>query len=139
MKRKFKKGRSPLLILPATMLLIALHTRAQQPAAAARPIHEFSLAEAIDFSAKNSVLVKNALLDYQIQVQSNRATTSQALPQITGNLGVTDYIQIPTTLIPGEFIGQPGTDIPVKFGLKWNQTGGITLQQGLFDGQVFVG
>jgi outer membrane protein len=140
MNRKFKKGRSLRLILPATLLLIALHTRAQQPAAtAARPIHEFSLAEAVDYSAKNSVLVKNALLDYQIQQQSNRATTSQALPQVTGNLGVTDYIQIPTTLIPGEFVGQPGTFIPLKFGTKWNSTGGVTLSQVLFDGQVFVG
>jgi outer membrane protein len=140
MNRKFKKGRGLRLFLPATLLLIALHTRAQQPGAtAARPIHEFSLAEAIDYSAKNSVLVKNALLDYQIQVQSNRATTSQALPQVTGNLGVTDYIQIPTTLIPGEFVGQPGTFIPLKFGTKWNSTGGVTLQQVLFDGQVFVG
>jgi outer membrane protein len=141
MNRKFKKGRSLRLILPATLLLIALNTRAQQPAAtAARPIHEFSLAEAIDYSAKNSVLVKNALLDYQIQVQSNRATTSQALPQVTGNLGITDYIQIPTTLIPGQFFGgQPGTFTPVKFGTKWNSTGGVTLSQVLFDGQVFVG
>jgi outer membrane protein len=139
MNRKFKKGR-PRLILPATLLLIALNTHAQQPAAtAARPIHEFSLAEAVDYSAKNSVLVKNALLDYQIQQQSNRATTSQALPQVTGNLGVTDYIQIPTTLIPGEFVGQPGTFIPLKFGTKWNSTGGVTLSQVLFDGQVFVG
>jgi outer membrane protein len=140
MNRKFKKGRRLRLILPATLLLIALHIRAQQPSAtAARPIHEFSLAEAVDYSAKNSVLVKNALLDYQIQQQSNRATTSQALPQVTGNLGVTDYIQIPTTLIPGEFVGQPGTFIPLKFGTKWNSTGGVTLSQVLFDGQVFVG
>jgi outer membrane protein len=140
MNRKFEKGRSQLLILPATLLLLAIQLRAQQPAAApARVIHEFSLAEAVDYAAKNSVLVKNALLDYQIQVQSNRATTSQALPQITGNLGVTDYIQIPTTLIPGEFVGQPGTFIPLKFGTKWNSTGGVTLQQVLFDGQVFVG
>jgi outer membrane protein len=140
MNRKFEKGRSLLLILPATLLLLAIQSRAQQPvAAAARPIHELSLAQAVDYAAKNSVLVKNALLDYQIQVQSNRATTSQALPQVTGNLGITDYIQIPTTLIPGEFINQPGTFIPVKFGTKWNSTGGVTLQQVLFDGQVFVG
>ena len=141
MNRKFKKGRRSLLILPtAILLLLATQTRAQQAAAtAARPIHEFSLAEAVDYAAKNSVLVKNALLDYQIQQQSNRATTSQALPQVTGNLGVTDYIQIPTTLIPGEFVGQPGTFIPLKFGTKWNSTGGVTLSQVLFDGQVFVG
>jgi outer membrane protein len=144
MDRKFKKGRDLLRctmhgILPVILLLLVSGLRAQQPAGAAPPVYEFSLPQAIDFASKNSVFVKNALLDYQIQVQSNRATTSQALPQVTGNLGITDYIQIPTTLIPGVFFGQPGTDIPVKFGLQWNNTGGVTLQQVLFDGQVFVG
>src|ERR1700753_3745488 len=146
MNRKLSKGRSlpgrlAGTILPAVFLLLVTDLRAQQtaPAGQGPQLHEFSLTQAIDFATKNSVFVKNALLDYQIQVQSNRATTSQALPQISGNLGITDFIQIPTTLIPGEFIGQPGTYLPVKFGLKWNQTGGVTLQQVLFDGQVFVG
>ena len=100
----------------------------QQPGAGPQ-IHELSLAQAVDYATNNSVLVKNALLDYQIQEQSNRATTSQALPQITANLGLTDYIQIPTTLIPGEFVNQPGTFIPLKFGTQYNATGGITLKQ----------
>jgi outer membrane protein TolC len=120
-------------LLGIPLLLVVFNLRAQQ-------IHDFSLAQAIDFASKNSVPVKNALLDYQIQVQSNRATTSQALPQISGNLGWTDYIQIPTTLIPAEFTGgQPGTFIPLKFGTQYNTTAGVTLTQILFDGQVFVG
>jgi len=128
-------------LLSITLLLVALDLRAQQSSSAGQPpqAHDFSIAQAIDYASKNSVLVKNALLDYQIQVQSNRATTSQALPQITGNLGLTDYIQIPTTLIPGEFVNQPGTFIPLKFGTQYNATGGVTLTQILFDGQVFVG
>jgi len=153
MDTMFKKGPGYLrcimcAIVGAALLLLAGDLSAQQSAAAPSPgatppaatqVHEFSLAQAIDYAGKNSAYVKNALLDYQIQVQSNRATTSQALPQVTGNLGITDYIQIPTTLIPGEFIGQPGTYLPVKFGLQWNSTGGVTLQQVIFDGQVFVG
>lgn len=107
--------------------------------AQAPQIHEFSLAQAIDYAGKNSVMVKNALLDLQIQEQSNRATTSQALPQITGNAGITDNLQIPTQLVPGEFIGQPGTYFPVQFGTQWNSNYGVTLKQILFDGQVFVG
>jgi len=111
------------------------------PGAAQGPqIHEFSLAQTIDFASKNSVMVKNALLDYQIQEQSNRATTSQALPQITGALGLVDNVKIPTTLIPGEFVGQPaGTFVPLQFGTQYNANAGITLKQVLFDGQVFVG
>jgi outer membrane protein len=134
--------------LAATCLLLASAAWAQQSSPAAAPaqnpsepaLHEFSLPQAIDFAAKNSVIVKNALLDYQIQQQSNRATTSQALPQISASLGLTDYLQIPTTLIPGEFVGQPaGTFLPLKFGTQYNTSGGVTLTQVLFNGQVFVG
>ena len=151
MNRKFNKRRSSLRgilrsFLAAASLLLVLNIRAQQQATASSSanqpaqIHTFSLQQAIDYAAKNSVIVKNALIDYQIQQQSNRATVSQALPQITGNLGLTDYIQIPTTLIPGEFVGQPaGTFLPLKFGTQYNATGGVTLKQVLFDGQVFVG
>ena len=114
------------------LLLLVVNLRAQQ-------VHDLTLTQTIDYSTKNSVLVKNALLDYQIQEQSNHATTSQALPQITGNLGWTDYVQIPTTVLPGEFFGQPGKFVPVKFGTQYNSTAGVTLTQILFDGQVFVG
>jgi outer membrane protein len=151
MNRKFNNRRSSLRgilrsFLAAASLLLVLEMHAQQRETASSStnqpaqIHTFSLQQAIDYAAKNSVIVKNALIDYQIQQQSNRATVSQALPQVTGNLGLTDYLQIPTTLIPGEFVGQPsGTFLPLKFGTQYNATGGVTLKQVLFDGQVFVG
>jgi outer membrane protein len=110
------------------------------PGMAQPVVHQFSVKQAIEYGSKNSVMVKNALLDYLIQEQSNRATTSQALPQVNGNIGFTDNTQIPTTLIPGEFVGQPnGTFVPVQFGTQYNSTFGVTLKQIIFDGQVFVG
>src|SRR5450631_3942469 len=103
-------------------------------------VHSFSLKQAIDFAAQNSANVKNALLDYQIQEQSNRATTSAALPQIDGSAGITDYFQVPTSVFPGSFVNQPNIKLlPVAFGTKYNANYGITLKQVLFDGQVFVG
>jgi outer membrane protein TolC len=130
-----------MLAFPALTAWTQQAPNGQAPGAAQDPqLHEFSLTQAIDYAAKNSVMVKNALLDLQIQQQSNRATTSQALPQITGSLGLTDNVKIPTTLIPGEFIGQPaGTFVPLQFGTQYNTNAGITLKQVLFDGQVFVG
>ncbi len=109
---------------------------AQAPGA----IHEFSIQQAVEYAHKNNVQVKNALLDIAIQRQSNRDITSAALPNVSGSLGVTDYVKIPTSLIPGEIFGQPaGTYIPVQFGTKYNSTASIQLQQLLFDGQVFIG
>jgi outer membrane protein len=129
------------------LLLLTMGLHAQQPLGSTSapptqpPLHEFSLPQAIDYAGKNSVIVKNALLDYEIQEQSNRATTSQALPQITGGAGFTQYIQVPVTPVPGGLF--PGTIAgkvyPFPFGVTYNSSANITLKQVLFDGQVFVG
>lgn len=146
MNRKFNKRRKGLAIAG---LLLVLNASAQQslpgatassPAGKTPQVHDFSLTQTIDYAAKNSVIVRNALLDYQIQEQSNRATTSQALPQITGSLGITDNLQIPVVIVPGSFASPPQQGlIPFKFGTQYNSNGGVTLKQVLFDGQVFVG
>jgi outer membrane protein TolC len=102
--------------------------------------HEFSIQQAVEYAHKNNMQVKNALLNIQSQQQTNREITSGALPNITGTANLTKYIDIPTSLIPGEIFGQPaGTYIPVQFGTKYNSTLGLQLQQTLFDGQVFIG
>jgi outer membrane protein TolC len=106
----------------------------------AQEIHRLSVKQAIEYGTLHNVLVKNAGLDYKAQEQVNRGVTSQALPQVTGTLGVTDNVIIPTTLIPGEFVGQPtGTFVPVQFGTQYNSYATVTLKQTLFDGQVLVG
>lgn len=102
--------------------------------------HEFTIQQALEYAHRNNVQVKNALLNIESQKQTNREITSAALPNITGSVNMTKYIDIPTSLIPGEiFGGAPGSFIPVQFGTKYNSTAGINLQQTLFDGQVFVG
>lgn len=101
--------------------------------------HEFTIQQAVDYARKNNVQVKNALLNIQSQQQTNREITAAALPTVKGSIGLTDYINIPTSLLPGEIFGQPaGTYIPVKFGTKYNSTANIQLEQLLFDGQVFI-
>lgn len=103
-------------------------------------IHAFTAKQAVDYALKNAVQVKNALLDIKIQEQTNKGITAMALPQINGNVGLNDYLSIPTSLIPAEFTGGPaGTYLPIKFGTKYNANYGANLQQLLFDGQVFVG
>lgn len=103
------------------------------------PIHEFSLEQALSYGFKNNVQVKNSLLDLQVQMEVNRGITSAAFPQVKATGSFTDNIKIPVSLVPGEFFGQPGTFVPLQFGVKYNATGGIELNQLLFDGQVFVG
>lgn len=102
--------------------------------------YALSVQQTVDFGAKNNVQVKNALLNLQIQQQTNRGITAAALPNLSANGSFTDYINIPTSLLPGEFFGQPaGTYIPVKFGTKYNASSSVKLEQLLFDGQIFIG
>lgn len=171
MNRKFEKGRSLLRggaysILSAALLLSAPCLHAQQPMPrqqerSAPQIYALSVTEAVALADKNNAQVKNALLDYEIQEQTNRNITASAYPQLSGNLGTTYYPDIPVQSFPN-FIaqatygvltqegvkngsGQPivaPTDfglITAGFGTKWNATGGFNFSQVLFDGQVFVG
>lgn len=101
--------------------------------------NEFNVKQAADYGVKNSVAVRNSLIDIQIQKQTNREITAAAFPQVNASGTFQDFIDIPTSLLPGEIIGQPGTRFPVKFGTKYNATGSVDASQLLFDGQVFIG
>ena len=142
-----------------SLLLISLFVLTAQ--AGAQTINSFSVKQAADYAKKNSVQVKNALLDILIQKQTNRDITSIALPQINGNGSLTRNIDIPVQVVP-DFIspatykvlvdngvkdgnGQPINypaggfgNLPFQFGTPWNANVGVTLSQIVFDGQVFI-
>jgi outer membrane protein TolC len=104
-----------------------------------KPVYAFSLADAVSYAQKNNAQVKNSLLDIDIQIQTNKEIASAALPTIGSNLSATNFLTIPTSLLPGQiFGGAAGTFIPVQFGTKYNSTYGINFNQILFDGQVFI-
>ncbi|MBS1665695.1 MAG: TolC family protein [Bacteroidetes bacterium] len=162
MNRTLKKGRA--LLVALLLLLLITSSRAQPPAStqsSAPQVYSLSIKEAVAFADKNNVQVKNSLLDYQIQEQTNRGITSAAYPQLSGTLGTTYYPNIPVQSFPN-FIAQAtygvltqegvknGSGQPIQspsdfglitagFGTKWNASGGVSFSQILFDGQVFVG
>ena len=120
------------------LLLIAIANLAQAQDTS-KAVYAFSLDQCVEFAHKNNVQVKNALLAIDVQNQTNREIAGAALPTISTNLSGTDYTKIPTSLLPGQiFGGAPGTFIPVQFGTKFNANYGASIQQLLFDGQVFI-
>ena len=127
------KSRNKILTVAIGLLLSGGSLQAQQ-------VNKFTVQQAVDYAKKNSVQVKNALLDYKIQQQTNREITAVAYPQLNASGTFNDFLNIPTSLIPAAFTGgAAGTFIPVKFGTKYNVSGGFDVSQLLFDGQVFVG
>ena len=123
--------------------------------------YEFSVQQAVAFAQKNNVQVKNALLAIQAQMQTNKEITASALPTISGSIVANHFPNVAVQTLPnfispatyqvlvnegvkdgnGNPIQMPGDFgfIAAQFGTKWNSTVGVSLQQLLFDGQVFIG
>lgn len=140
--------------LTAAVLLFGLLVQAQQRV-------ELSARQAADYARKNSVQVKNALLDVRIQQQTNKEITASAYPQLNASGNVNYYPNVGVQTFPnfiaagtygvlsdegvvnssGQAIKAPADFgfIQAQFGTKFVNTVGASLQQLLFDGQVFVG
>ena len=118
--------------------------------------YELTVKEAVELAYKNVVELKNAQLDYKIQEAKNKEITGQALPQVTGNVVGSKYLQIPTILFPQSDQGiydvlvnegllptgskaPPPTFQQLSFQQPWNLNAGATLTQLLFQPDVFVG
>lgn len=128
--------------------------------AAAQQKYEMTVREAVDLAYKNVVELKNAQIDYQIQVAKNREILGQAYPQLNGSAGANYYMKLPVLLFPDATStavyqilkdeGVSGNNGPinkvpdptlrqVSFQQPWNLNVGATLTQLLFQPDVFVG
>lgn len=157
MKKVINRIATPLMVLFFLPVLV----KAQPPGKTVATKHEFSVQQAVDYALKNNVNVKNALLDVEIQVQQNREYTAGAYPHINANLNTTFNPNVATQVIPN-FISpstyqvlidegvKDGNGNPIvmpndfgfiaaQFGTKFSANAGISLNQIIFDGQVFVG
>lgn len=99
----------------------------------------FNLQQAINYAQQHQTAILNAQIDEQIAKNTVKQTIGIGLPQLSGNANFQDFIKLPTSLLPGEFFDKPGTFIPVKFGVKYNSTLGLELNQLVFDGSYLVG
>lgn len=123
--------------------------------------HEFTIAQCVDYAKNNNAQIKNAFTDYKIQEQVNRGVTAAAYPQIVASIGTQINPNVGVQVFPN-FIAagvygvltnegvKDGSGNPIQspadfgyinaqFGSKWQASAGLSLQQILFDGQVFVG
>ena len=94
-----------------------------------------TLKEALNYALQNSVNVRKAKLDIDGGRYKTQEVRAQALPQITGNAGLT-YNPIIGKLVAD--LGN-GTVQSIQLGQKWNSSAGLQLSQQLFNQQVFTG
>jgi outer membrane protein len=124
--------------------------------ASAQNKYELTVRDAVELAYKNVIELKNANVDYKLQKELNREIVGRALPQISASLGTQYYIQVPQVLFPQSSQGvydvlvnekllpqgtkaPPPTVVPFSFQQPWNMSTGATVQQLLFQPDVFVG
>ncbi|HEY0667179.1 MAG TPA: TolC family protein [Sphingobacteriaceae bacterium] len=101
--------------------------------------YTFTLNEAINYALDHQTSVLNAKIDEEIAQNTVKQTVGIGLPRVSSTFDFSDYLKVPTSLLPGEIFGQPGTQIPVQFGVKYQSSAGVRLDQLLFDGTYIVG
>ncbi len=139
--------------------LLQLTIKAQQPQ---QPqVYQISAKDAVDIAFKNLADLKNARLDYKAAEARNKEFTGLALPQVTGSLQGNHYLTLPLIQFPdGSEIQiydvlrqegvKDGSGNPItktgefnyrnfSFITPWNVNAGLSVNQLLFEPQVFVG
>jgi Outer membrane protein len=100
---------------------------------------KITLEQCLGFAINNSYAAHRANLnvskaDYQV----NEAR-SGVLPQINASGGFDHSLVLPTTMLPGELIGESGTQIPVQMGSKNELNFGVSVEQIIFSPTLFTG
>ena len=98
-----------------------------------------TLKEAQDYALQNNKMVISARLDVQASRVALWEAISAGLPRVEGTGSFTDNLKLMTTLLPGEFFGQPGTKIPVTFGSQFNSGATIQASMVLFSAPLYIG
>lgn len=98
-----------------------------------------SLDQALEMALRKNTTMLNAALDIDYAETQVNELKAQGLPQVSGSADFSHTFKIPTQIIPGDFVGQPGTMIATQFGVPFNVNVGVGASQLLFDGTFFLG
>ncbi|MBK9292226.1 MAG: TolC family protein [Bacteroidetes bacterium] len=118
------------LLFALALLFSAIGVSAQQEL-------RLSLDEAIAQGLKHNYSLQQAGIEVESARQKVRETTATGLPQANANISYNDNVSLPTTLLPGAFLGQD-EPVAVRFGTRYSSTAGLTLNQLLFSGSYIV-
>lgn len=122
------------LIIIALCCLISVNIKAQ---------HSFSVQEAQEYGLTHNNDIKNAELDVEHAAKQMLETISVGLPQINAEMQWQNFLEVPTTLMPGAGpFGSVTADsmfTEMQFGIPHTTTASVTASQLIFNGSYIVG
>ncbi len=122
------------ILQSAFVIIVVVHATSMRA-----QTQQLSLIQAQDYALKNAFQVKNAQHDKTSADLTSDELLGIGLPQLNGSLQYQNFINLPTSIVPGDFFGAPGQDVRVQFGVPHQMTVGLSASQLLFDGTWLVG
>lgn len=92
-----------------------------------------SLQECVQMAVKKNINVKTARMDNEKSRYKIEETRAVMLPKINFGGSLTDNVALPTTVLPGEFLGKPGTSIAVQMGSQYSTAASFSISQILYN------
>lgn len=126
MKERTQNYRLHLLMLLALLAGSMSFVRAQSGG-------QMSLQQCIQYGLTKNAGVLKSKLEIERTDAKRAETRADYLPQINGNAQIIDNLKLQTSILPGELIGQPGTQVAVQFGTKYNTSLGLDAKQVVYD------
>jgi outer membrane protein len=130
--------KTPTLRLLSALWLVALSLASTAQQADPEKL-SFGLKEAQDYAVKNNPSVKGVRYDADAAALQTKQLIGIGLPQLNGSVEYQNFLNLPTSIVPGEFVGAPGQDLRLQFGVPQQMTAGLSASQLLFDGSWIVG
>ena len=127
------------LLLALSVIVFQTKAQSQAKAQETNP-NSFSLQQSIDYAYKNSPNYLNAENDVLMAKYKRKEVVGMAFPQISTSVDIKNFLEIPTSLIPGAVFGAPaGTFIPVKFGTTFQAQGTASASLLVFSADYLIG
>lgn len=101
--------------------------------------YHFTLKEALDFAYENNYDILSSYKDIEAAEQQVKEYMAIGFPQINASVNYTDYISLPTMIIPPGTFGPDDPGGEIQFGTKYNVSADATASQLIFDGKYIVG
>ncbi len=105
----------------------------------AQQVRHFTLDQAVDFANIHNYSIINSGKDLELAKQKIKESLAEGLPQISASVHYHDNLERPVFVLPGEFVGEPGKQLAVQFGTKYDADLSGQISQLIFDGRYFIG
>jgi outer membrane protein TolC len=101
--------------------------------------YRFTLEQAINYALENNYDILSSYKDIESAEAQVKEYMAIGFPQVNAGVNYTDYIALPTMILPAGSFGPDTPEQEIQFGTKFNASADATASQLVFDGRYIVG